>query len=137
MLKLLVSKKAQKFLDHLPPKQFRQIIRKVFALLEDPRPHDSEELRGFPFLRNDVGEYRNDAPRTNCKNDRQPDGEIKKEVPEIKHTYVLRLMVLELLRELKELLPEDDVDQTNHTEHSGHDHDLRAGYGEETAEQYF
>ena len=58
MLKLLVSKKAQKFLDHLPPKQFRQIIRKVFALLEDPRPHDSEELRGFPFLRNDVGEYR-------------------------------------------------------------------------------
>ena len=58
MLKLLVSKKAQKFLDGLPPKQFRQIIRKVFALLENPRPHDSEELRGYPFLRNDVGEYR-------------------------------------------------------------------------------
>jgi mRNA interferase RelE/StbE len=58
MLKLLVSKKAQKFLDGLPPKQFRQIIRKVFALLENPRPHDSEELRGYPFLRNDAGEYR-------------------------------------------------------------------------------
>ena len=58
MLKLLVSKKAQKFLDDLPPKQFRQIIKKVFALLENPRPHDSEELRGSPFLRNDVGEYR-------------------------------------------------------------------------------
>ena len=58
MLKLLVSKKAQKFLDDLPPKQFRQIVRKVFALLENPRPHDSEELRGYPFLRNDVGEYR-------------------------------------------------------------------------------
>lgn len=58
MLRLLVSKKAQKFLDGLPPKQFRQIIRKVFALLENPRPHDSEELRGYPFLRNDVGEYR-------------------------------------------------------------------------------
>jgi mRNA interferase RelE/StbE len=58
MLKLLVSKKAQKFLDGLPPKQFRQIIRKVFALLENPRPHDSEELRGYPFLRSDVGEYR-------------------------------------------------------------------------------
>jgi mRNA interferase RelE/StbE len=58
MLKLLVSKKAQKFLDGLPPKQFRQIIRKVFDLLENPRPHDSEELRGYPFLRNDVGEYR-------------------------------------------------------------------------------
>jgi mRNA interferase RelE/StbE len=58
MLKLLVSKKAQKFLDDLPPKQFRQILKKVFALLENPRPHDSEELRGYPFLRNDVGEYR-------------------------------------------------------------------------------
>ena len=58
MLKLLVSKKAQKFLDDLPPKQFRQIMKKVFALLENPRPHDSEELRGYPFLRNDAGEYR-------------------------------------------------------------------------------
>ena len=58
MLKLLVSKKAQKFLDDLPPKQFRQIVKKVFALLENPKPHDSEELRGYPFLRNDVGEYR-------------------------------------------------------------------------------
>ncbi len=58
MLKLLVSKKAQKLLDDLPPKQFRQIIKKVFALLENPRPHDSQELRGYPFLRSDVGEYR-------------------------------------------------------------------------------
>ena len=58
MLKLLVSKKAQKFLDDLPPKQFRQIIKRVFVLLEDQRPHDSKELRGYPFLRNDVGEYR-------------------------------------------------------------------------------
>ncbi len=58
MLKLLVSKKAQKFLDNLPPKQFRQIMKKVFSLLENPRPHDSEELRGYPFLRNDAGEYR-------------------------------------------------------------------------------
>ena len=58
MLKLLISKKAQKFLDKLPPKQFRQIVKKVIALLEEPRPHDSEELRGYPFLRNDVGEYR-------------------------------------------------------------------------------
>jgi len=33
-------------------------MKKVFALLENPRPHDSGELRGYPFLRNDVGEYR-------------------------------------------------------------------------------
>ncbi len=58
MLKLLVSKKARKFLDDLPPEQFRQIVKKVFALLEDPRPNDSQELRGYPFLRSDAGEYR-------------------------------------------------------------------------------
>lgn len=58
MLKLLISKDAQKFLDTLPPKQFRQIVKKVFALMEDPRPHDTKELKGYPFLRNDAGEYR-------------------------------------------------------------------------------
>lgn len=58
MLRLLISKEALKFLDPLPPKQFRQITRKLFALLEDPRPHDTKELKGYPFLRNDVGEYR-------------------------------------------------------------------------------
>ncbi len=58
MLKLQISKDAQKFLDTLPPKQFRQVARKILTLLELPRPHDSEALRDFPFLRNDVGEYR-------------------------------------------------------------------------------
>ena len=58
MLKLLISKDARKFLDALPPKQFRQIVNRVFALLEEPRPHDSKELKGYPFLRNDAGEYR-------------------------------------------------------------------------------
>jgi mRNA interferase RelE/StbE len=57
-LKLLVSKQAYRFLDDLPPKRFRQVLRKVLALLEDPRPHDTEQLKGYPFLRNDVGEYR-------------------------------------------------------------------------------
>ena len=58
MLKLSVSKKARRFLDDLPSKQFRQIVKKIFSLREDPRPHDSEQLKGYPFLRNDVGEYR-------------------------------------------------------------------------------
>ena len=57
MLKLQISKDARKFLDNLSPKQFRQIIRKVFSLLEDPRPNDTKELQGFPFLRSDAGEY--------------------------------------------------------------------------------
>ncbi len=58
MLKLSISKQAQKFLDDLPPKQFRQVVKKVFALMENPTPHDSKELKGYPFLRNDIGEYR-------------------------------------------------------------------------------
>ncbi len=57
-LKLLVSRQAYAFLDNLPPKQFRQVVRKVLALLEDPRPHDTRQLKGYPFLRNDGGEYR-------------------------------------------------------------------------------
>ena len=58
MLRLHLTKDAQKFLDTLPPKQFRQIVQKVFALLSDPRPHDSKELKGYSFLRADIGEYR-------------------------------------------------------------------------------
>jgi mRNA interferase RelE/StbE len=57
-LKLLVSKQAYRFLDKLPPKQFRQVLRKILVLLEEPRPHDTQQLKGYPFLRNDVGEYR-------------------------------------------------------------------------------
>lgn len=58
MLKLQISKDSARFLEILPPKQFRQIVKKVFALLEEPRPHDSKELKGYPFLRCDIGEYR-------------------------------------------------------------------------------
>ena len=58
MLKLQMTRDAQKFLDTLPPKQFRQVVQKVFALLKDPRPSDTKELKGYPYLRNDIGEYR-------------------------------------------------------------------------------
>jgi mRNA interferase RelE/StbE len=58
MLTLQISRDAKKFLDTLPPKQFRQVVQKVFALLVDPRPHDTKELKGYPFLRTDIGEYR-------------------------------------------------------------------------------
>ena len=53
-----LTRDAQKFLDTLPPKQFRQVVQKVFALLSNPRPNDSKELKGYPFLRSDMGEYR-------------------------------------------------------------------------------
>lgn len=58
MLSLRISRDSKKFLDTLPPKQFRQVVQKVFVLLADPRPHDTKELKGFPYLRNDIGEYR-------------------------------------------------------------------------------
>ncbi len=58
MLKLLLGREAKKFLDTLPPKQFRQVINKILSLLENPRPNDSAELKGYPFLRVDIGEYR-------------------------------------------------------------------------------
>ena len=58
MLKLKLTKAAQKFLNTLPPKQFRQVVQKIFSLLSDPHPHDTKELKGYPFLRNDIGEYR-------------------------------------------------------------------------------
>lgn len=58
MLKLQLTKDAFKTLDGLPPKQFRQIVNKIFKLLEQPHPHDTKQLKGFPFLRNDIGEYR-------------------------------------------------------------------------------
>ena len=57
-MKLQLSRESQKFLDSLPPKQFRQIVKKVFSLMENPLLHDSQEMKGYPFIRNDVGEYR-------------------------------------------------------------------------------
>ena len=58
MLKLKISKNVRKFLDNLPPKQFRQLVKRMFDLLDNPHPQDSLELKGYPFLRNDFGEYR-------------------------------------------------------------------------------
>lgn len=58
MLKLQLSKKSIRFLDRLPPKQFRQVARKIFSLMADPNPADSKPLRGYPFKRADIGEYR-------------------------------------------------------------------------------
>ncbi|GFO57048.1 hypothetical protein GMSM_40550 [Geomonas sp. Red276] len=58
MLRLELTRDAQKFLDRLPPKQFRQVVQKIFSLLQDPTPHDSKQLKGYQFLRVDIGEYR-------------------------------------------------------------------------------
>ena len=58
MLKLNLTRQALRFLDQLPPKQFRQVARKIFSLMKDPLPPDSIEMKGYPFRRTDTGEYR-------------------------------------------------------------------------------
>jgi len=60
MLKLNLFKRAVKFLNKLPPKQFRQIDTKIRALLIDPAPPDSSVLKGRAsiYRRADIGEYR-------------------------------------------------------------------------------
>lgn len=58
MLRLDMTKAARSFLSDLPAKQFRQIVNKVFALMENPTPPDSIAMTGYPYRRADIGEYR-------------------------------------------------------------------------------
>ena len=58
MLRLDLTKKTLAFLDKLPPKQFKQVSKKFFSLMVNPKPHDSKELKGQPYQRADIGEYR-------------------------------------------------------------------------------
>ena len=58
MLILNLTHQAKDFLDRLDPKQFRQVVKKIFALMENPRLSDSKPLQGHPFWRADSGEYR-------------------------------------------------------------------------------
>lgn len=58
MLLLKPSKASVRFIEDLPPKQFRQLWLKVLGLLVDPFPSDSQKLKGYDFYRVDFGEYR-------------------------------------------------------------------------------
>ena len=58
MLKLDLSKQSLKFVQNLPPKQFRQVLNKILELMSDPNPTDSIKLTGSPYKRTDIGEYR-------------------------------------------------------------------------------
>lgn len=58
MLKLDITKDVMKFLGRLPAKQYRQVLNKILALMENPEPPDSSALTGYPYRRADVGEYR-------------------------------------------------------------------------------
>lgn len=59
MLKVEISKRAEKFIRKLPSKQARQVAVKIFELRSNPEPHDSQKLKGYEqFRRADIGEYR-------------------------------------------------------------------------------
>jgi mRNA interferase RelE/StbE len=59
LLRLDITKDAADFWGALDSKQYRQIGRKLLALLNDPEPRDSSRLRGADdLLRTDIGEYR-------------------------------------------------------------------------------
>ena len=60
MRRVKLSRDARKAIKKLPPKHARQVAEKIQALIVDPEPHDSQELKGkhAPKRRADSGEYR-------------------------------------------------------------------------------
>jgi len=42
VLPLSLSRASVRFLDTLPPKQYRQVTRKIIMLMADPQPADAE-----------------------------------------------------------------------------------------------
>ena len=58
MLSLDLTHQAKDFLGQLDPKRFRQVVKKIFFLMENPKPPDFKPLQCFSFWRTDIGEYR-------------------------------------------------------------------------------
>jgi mRNA interferase RelE/StbE len=59
-LALKISRQAGRFIKTLPPKQYKQVVSTMLALLANPEPHDSKQLKGSKDnnRRADIGEYR-------------------------------------------------------------------------------
>jgi mRNA interferase RelE/StbE len=55
-----MTKQAIKACENLDAKQYRQVVSKIFGLMADPEPHDSQKMRGASRgeRRLDVGECR-------------------------------------------------------------------------------
>ena len=56
--KLSLTNDADKFLDRLDAKQFKQVVRRILALAHEPTPTDSIQMQGRRYRRVDQGEYR-------------------------------------------------------------------------------
>ena len=59
-MKLDMERDARNFLEDLKTsgKQYIQVAVKVLSLMENPKPNDSEAMKGHPYYRVDVGEFR-------------------------------------------------------------------------------
>ncbi len=58
-MKLDTRRDGHDFLISLDAKQFKQVARKMLALMSDPLPPDSQALKGYDDLRRtEVGEFR-------------------------------------------------------------------------------
>lgn len=58
MRKLSITHDGMKFLDRLDAKQYRQVVRKIFTLANNPEPQDSIHMEGSTYRRTDQGEFR-------------------------------------------------------------------------------
>ena len=58
MRKLDMSRNAFKFVEGLDAKQYWQVLRKPLALMSEPQPHASIEMKGHDLYRTDTGEFR-------------------------------------------------------------------------------
>jgi len=57
--KLDISRDADRFLDGLAGKQYKQIVVEILDLTRHPEPNDSQALRGYEGRRRmDCGEFR-------------------------------------------------------------------------------
>lgn len=56
--KLSLTNDAKRFLDRLDAKQYRQVVRRILALIDDATPPDSSKMTGSEYRRVDQGEYR-------------------------------------------------------------------------------
>ncbi|MGQ0486394.1 MAG: type II toxin-antitoxin system RelE family toxin [Hyphomicrobiales bacterium] len=59
MLKVKLSKQADRFLQKIPARHAKQIAERILALRNDPASTPTEDLKGHPpFRRLESGEYR-------------------------------------------------------------------------------
>ena len=54
-----ITRAAQKSLESLPAKHYKQVVERIFTLQRNQQPQDPKHLAGNPgFKRIDLGEYR-------------------------------------------------------------------------------